>query len=304
MTGDLVSVGMPVRNGGATLARALDSILGQTYANLEVVLSDNGSTDGTADIARRYAEQDPRIRYVRPPRSLTAWENYRFVLERAAGEYFLWAADDDVRSPDYVGTLVAALSGSPGAVLAVTDVVRFAAGSEPGSGTTVESSACLHPPSDSVLLRRVILGNCSDFYGLYRADVLRDFPWMTFDYGHDHVLLFYVGLRGDVIRVPGPLFFESIRPSSQVRRQRVKEGFYHRMGRFRMVRFSFHMARVGRAASPRIGRPVNPLRVFAYSYVLLRSTLTKVYVYEHAPEQAVRLWRRTKPSRPEPEPAG
>lgn len=300
----LVSVGMPVRNGAATLGRALDSILGQTYDHLEVVISDNGSTDGTAEIARRAAERDPRVRYFSQPRSLTAWENYRVVLEQATGDYFMWAADDDVRSPNYVEALVAALSDDPGAVLAVSDVVRFTAGRDPESGTVRASSPWLHPQSDVELVRRVILSTCSDFYGLHRTEVLRDFPWMTFDYGHDHVLLLYIGLRGDVIRVPGALFFESIRPAGQVRRRRVKEGFYRNMGRFRMVRLSLEMSRVAGTAEQYMDRPVDRLRILAYSYMLLRFTLTKVYLYEHAPAQVARLWRQVKPAQPGPEATG
>lgn len=288
----LVSVGMPVHNGAATLSRALASVLGQSHENLEIILSDNASTDDTAAIAQRAAEQDPRIRYVRQPTPIPAWENFRFVLDHAAGEYFVWAADDDLHTPNFVESLVAALSAQPTAVLAVTDVVRFPADADPSSGTVVSTGGLQGRRSYTQLVRDVILSSCSEFYGLFRTEVLRGFPWSSFDYGPDHILLFYARLRGDVVHVPNALFYESIRRAPKPRRLRVKQGFYRSMGRFRMVRFSWQLATMVEAA----GETASRARVFAHAYLTLRGTLAKVYLYEHAPKRAVWLWRQVKPS--------
>lgn len=56
---------MPAFNAGRYIASALDSLLGQTYSDFELIISDNASTDGTEDICRAYAARDRRIRYVR-----------------------------------------------------------------------------------------------------------------------------------------------------------------------------------------------------------------------------------------------
>src|SRR5690606_1400221 len=60
-----VTVAMPVYNGADYIERALDSLLAQDFEDFELIISDNGSTDGTDEIARRYAERDPRISYHR-----------------------------------------------------------------------------------------------------------------------------------------------------------------------------------------------------------------------------------------------
>ena len=65
-----LSIGLPVYNGEDYLAESLEAMLGQTYEDFELIISDNASTDGTADICRRYAKQDSRIRYIRQPRNL------------------------------------------------------------------------------------------------------------------------------------------------------------------------------------------------------------------------------------------
>ena len=79
-----VSIGLPVFNGERYLARAIDSILAQDYADFELIVSDNASTDRTAEICRDHAERDPSVRYVRNARNLGAGPNYDrpFLLAR------------------------------------------------------------------------------------------------------------------------------------------------------------------------------------------------------------------------------
>jgi glycosyltransferase involved in cell wall biosynthesis len=104
-----VTVGMPVRHGAATLAQAIASWTAQTYADFQLILSDNASTDDTEQIGREAAAQDSRIRYIRQPTNLGLEGNFDFVLSQATTPYFTWAAADDVRSPDYLKLTVAFL---------------------------------------------------------------------------------------------------------------------------------------------------------------------------------------------------
>ena len=80
-----LSIGLPVYNGEQFLSEALDSLLGQSYEDFELIVSDNASTDGTADICRRYAEQDSRIRYIRQSRNIGLIANHNFVVRRSTG---------------------------------------------------------------------------------------------------------------------------------------------------------------------------------------------------------------------------
>ena len=97
-----VSIGLPVYNGENFLEFALDSILGQTFQDFELIISDNASTDATESICRRYAAKDSRIRYYRNPNNQGAAQNYNRVFALARGEYFKWAAHDDVCKPNYL----------------------------------------------------------------------------------------------------------------------------------------------------------------------------------------------------------
>ena len=83
-----VSIGLPVYNGENFLAESIESLLGQSYEDFELIISDNASTDGTADICRRYAKQDSRIRYIRQPHNIGSAPNHNFVIEQARGELF------------------------------------------------------------------------------------------------------------------------------------------------------------------------------------------------------------------------
>jgi GT2 family glycosyltransferase len=115
-----VSIGMPLYNAERYLAGTLESILGQTFCDLEVVISDNGSTDRTEQICRQYASRDNRIRYYRNEVNRGAAWNYNHVFELARGEYFKWASYDDLLAPKFLEHCVASLDQDPSAALAFT----------------------------------------------------------------------------------------------------------------------------------------------------------------------------------------
>lgn len=100
---------MPVYNGEEYVRDALDSLLAQTYANFELIISDNASTDKTEQICRGYAARDARIRYVRQPENRGAAANFQFVLDEAVGAFFMWAAYDDYWKPNFITHALKAL---------------------------------------------------------------------------------------------------------------------------------------------------------------------------------------------------
>lgn len=106
-----VTVGMPVYNGERFIRDALDSLLAQTFTDFELLISDNASTDCTPAICAEYEARDPRIRCVRQSENIGAEANFKFVMNEARGEYFMWAACDDFESsPDYLMELVTAIN--------------------------------------------------------------------------------------------------------------------------------------------------------------------------------------------------
>lgn len=121
----LVSIGLPVYNGSKFLRRALDSLLGQTYHNIELIISDNASTDDTGFICEEYAANDTRIHYIRQKANIGGLNNFNFVLSLARGEYFMWAAHDDWWYPIFVESLKNALDSNHSYGVAMSSFERM-----------------------------------------------------------------------------------------------------------------------------------------------------------------------------------
>jgi len=103
----LVTIAIPTYNrAGSYLPQALQSALGQTYPNLDIVVADNCSSDGTEAIVRGLV--DSRVRYFRHTVNIGAHANSKFCLEQARGVYFLLLQDDNVTDEDFIDTCMRA----------------------------------------------------------------------------------------------------------------------------------------------------------------------------------------------------
>jgi glycosyltransferase involved in cell wall biosynthesis len=119
----LITVGMPVFNDIAFIRQSLDSILQQSFTNFELIISDDQSTDGSADICKAYAEKDSRIRYIRQSRNIGISANMKFLLNEAKGKYFMWAANDDLWENDFIQLLIEGLESNQNCVAAFVPYV-------------------------------------------------------------------------------------------------------------------------------------------------------------------------------------
>ncbi len=201
-----VSVCLPVYQGEAYVQAAIDSVLQQSFTNLELIVSDNASIDRTGDIVRAAAANDPRVRYVRSDvnRGL-AW-NHNRAFELARGEYAMWIGHDDVIAPDYVERCVAALEQDPGAVLAYThssDIddsgVRLRDVDLP---IIAQSNKASRRYRDAVQYE----SRCDVIFGVMRSAVLRQTRLHGGFHGSDWVLIAEMALRGRFAFVPAHLF--------------------------------------------------------------------------------------------------
>lgn len=113
-----VAVGLPIYNGEKYLDQALRTLVEQTHRDLEIIISDNASTDGTQAICEAYAAVDDRIRYVRQPENIGAAANHNFVAEQATAPYFRWYAADDWLAPQCIEQCARTLDEEPAVVLA------------------------------------------------------------------------------------------------------------------------------------------------------------------------------------------
>ena len=120
--GTLVSIGLPVRNAGSRVAGVVRSVLAQDHADVELVISDNGSTDNTEEVCRELAEADNRIVYHRQPENIGLLNNFVFAMQEAKGAYFRWIGDDDRLEPDYVSRCLNVFSANPRLILVTTGI--------------------------------------------------------------------------------------------------------------------------------------------------------------------------------------
>jgi glycosyltransferase involved in cell wall biosynthesis len=106
-----VTVCIPTYNRSAYLREAIESVRAQTYQDFSIHVSDNASTDDTADVVASFA--DPRISYVRLPRNVGWLGNFNSSLQDAKGEYAVVLGDDDALLPDFLEATVAVLDAHP-----------------------------------------------------------------------------------------------------------------------------------------------------------------------------------------------
>lgn len=209
-----VSVGMPAYNAERHLQGALDSILGQTFGDLELIISDNASTDSTEDICREYVSKDPRVRYHRHPKNLGASENYNTVFRRASGIYFKWASSNDLCDPEFLEACVQVLDHRPDVVLSYPRT-RLLKGD---SGQMEDYEDRLDLPHESPCSRfkafweRARLNNVMN--GLIRVEPLHRTPLMAKYRDSDRVLMSELTLYGKFVEVPKFMFFRRMDPSS------------------------------------------------------------------------------------------
>lgn len=165
-----VSVGFPVYNGGDNVCEVLDELLNQTHQNIELIISDNCSTDSTESVCREYAAQDDRVRYIRQEKNLGAEGNFAFVLGQVSSDYYLWAAADDRRSPDFIELNLRFLANNPD-YAASTCPIRY----EDGEFDTVAmGDGELDMDAEGRLLNVLKFWHTNGrFYSMYRMSALK-----------------------------------------------------------------------------------------------------------------------------------
>ncbi|MDB9317237.1 glycosyltransferase family 2 protein [Nodularia spumigena] len=201
-----VSIGLPVYNGEKFIKSALDSLLSQTFEDFELIISDNASTDNTEEICRAYAAQDKRIRYYRNDTNLGCSRNFNRVFELSVGEYFKWAAYDDLHAPDFIMKCVAVLDNNPTVVLCHSHVSFIDENGDFLQNYNIQlntDSQHPHKRFHELLTKHL----CYQCYGVIRANSLRKVPPMG-SYGTaDGILLLRIGLLGEFYEITEYLFF-------------------------------------------------------------------------------------------------
>lgn len=118
----LVSIGLPVYNGADVMEGVVRSVLAQDYGDIELVISDNASTDSTEELCRSLADEDSRISYHRQTTNLGLLRNFEYAIRAAHGELYRWIGDDDRLRPTYVTKCVDAFAADPRLLMVTTQI--------------------------------------------------------------------------------------------------------------------------------------------------------------------------------------
>lgn len=282
----LVTVGLLVHNGERTLRESLDSVLGQTFTDFEVVISDDASSDRSAAICEEYVQRDPRVRLIRQPVNIGGIKNFNAVVTEASGTYFLWMTDHDRWLPGYLEACVAELEAHPSAVLCYGRTRLIDPEGRPvGEQDLRMDTLGLSQQSRLNITLWGLEAGTARIYGLQRTSAMRRlkrYPEVYRDIlAPDVVLLLELALLGDFIYVDDVFFELRTSPSDSdkqlyMRKLHVKprSGFHGALlfGRIVAAEFEAIRAQVGSPAR-RLAARVGVVNYMAARYSWLLTLL-------------------------------
>lgn len=219
----LVSIGLPVRNGGRFLQETLTSLLQQTLGEFELIISDNASTDDTGPICKELTQTDPRIRYYRQDRNIGGPGNWNFVFRKARAPYFKWASANDLCAPDFLVRCLNVMESNERVVLAFPQTALIDAdGAITGR---YEEDPDLSDPDPLERFRSYILhmGLNNAQQGVIRSSALRETGLERNYQSGDLPLMAELALLGEWRMIPEPLLLRRMAAETHVIRLPVSQ---------------------------------------------------------------------------------
>ena len=202
----LVTIGLPVFNGGNYLEQALASIQAQTFQDFVVHISDNGSEDQTPEIAAAWAAKDSRFTHDRLAENCGAAENFNRVLRQCSTPYFRWHAHDDLMAPSLLQVCVDEMLRDASLVGCSTQAEYIGPKGESLKMPIRPLPLMQATPSRRMghfLLRH---SRCDSIFGLYRTEVLQRTVQIPPYRGGDQVTLCNLAILGPRLELPARLF--------------------------------------------------------------------------------------------------
>jgi glycosyltransferase involved in cell wall biosynthesis len=216
-----VSIGLTVYNGERYLAAGLESLLSQRFGDFELIISDNASTDETEAICLRFAARDNRIRYVRNRINVGLAGNFNQAFRLSSGEFFKWAAYDDICAPHLLSGCVEVLDRDPGVVLAHPRVTMI---DEDGQIVQkVDPGPDMTSIDPAIRLSTLMLHPfwATPMFGVIRSSVLDRTGLMRSNAACDHVLLAELCLHGRFVELPEYDFFNRDHPGRAITKSSI-----------------------------------------------------------------------------------
>lgn len=213
----LVSVSMPVFNGEAFLEEAIQSILGQTLGDLELIVTDNASTDRTREICEDFLQRDPRVRYFRSSRNFGAARNFNWGYSLSRGKYFKWAASDDICAPTFLEECVKVVEARKDVILCYPREVDIDSRGNFVRETRYRFDTSLRRPEERFGAVIGINRGSPPIFGVMRKADLADTDLIGGYDASDQVLLAHLALKGNYAEVPRDLFLHREHEKRSVR---------------------------------------------------------------------------------------
>ncbi len=203
-----VSLGLPVYNGGTMLIQALDSVLAQTHADFELVISDNASTDNTEEVVRDYAARDRRIRFFRQSANIGSGNNWTFVARQSRGTFLKWISANDDYAPRLVEECYEPMRNDRTVVLCYgrTRFIDLEGNKLDVYGGDFEALSNDPLARYRLVRERLHLGTPVQA-GLIRLDALRRCGYLGNYRDSDRVLIAGLALAGKFVLLPEVLFY-------------------------------------------------------------------------------------------------
>jgi len=208
-----VTIGLPVYNGAEYLEQALASLSAQSLPGVQLLISDNASTDATPDILAEWAAKDPRMKCYRQSQNIGAFANFKWVLNNASSRWFAFAAHDDLWSPNFVESLFNAITAKPGFVLAIPQIVTVSEdGHEDAPRLMPEEIATASRTGRIRCALREVCGGW--FYGLWDRhsliSAIQQTSGYTYVWGSDLMILLPPILSGAITGSNNAVFYERL----------------------------------------------------------------------------------------------
>jgi glycosyltransferase involved in cell wall biosynthesis len=209
-----VSVAIPTYNCEKFIGQSIDSLLGQTFGDFELVISDNASTDGTEEICRRYAAADKRIRYVRRTDNIGGPGNFRHVFSLCTAQYHKWSTADDYWHPSFLEEAVAVLDREPDVVLCYPKTRLIDAAGEKIEDYKDNLDLADESPRQRMRELYKRIGLCNAHLGLIRRDAMLRTRLIAGHKASDIDFLGEMALLGKFRLLPDVRFYRRFHPAS------------------------------------------------------------------------------------------
>lgn len=235
-TPTLVTIGLPVFNSERYVRQSLDALLGQTFSDFDLIISDNASTDATGEICRSYAAADNRIRYYRNSVNIGNPRNFNKIASMTTARYLKWSSSDDISAPTFLEQAVETMEQNPELILCYPKTFLIDADGKNPTPYEDDLELLQDDPVERflALLGRIRLAH--QHLGLIRTELLRRTHLLGAYTGSDITLLAEMALYGKFKELPERLFYRRFHETSGSWKRRDPEHeakYYHGVNRRR-----------------------------------------------------------------------